>query len=142
MICHSKGIPRLQEAILDAAVQATDPHTKEKVIGMMVCMFSLHPLLNDKHFNFSSFYHWVHIRCVMLVIFCLQVPSSYVSLQQAVLNECERLRKEDQPPVLSEEEFATLAKSDPKSDIHDAEELQLGMKLLPYMFKYIPPNEV
>lgn len=49
-----------------------------------------------------------------------------MSLQQAVLSECERLRKEDQPPVLSEEEFATLAKSDPKSDIHDAEELQLG----------------
>ena len=36
MICHSEGIPRLQEAILDAAVHATDPHTKEKVIGMMV----------------------------------------------------------------------------------------------------------
>ena len=37
MIYHSEGIPRLQEAILDAAVHATDPHTKEKVIGMMVC---------------------------------------------------------------------------------------------------------
>lgn len=57
---------------------------------------------------------------------CAQVPSSYVSLQQAVLGECERLRKEDQPPVLNEEEFTALAKSDPKSDIHDAEELQLG----------------
>lgn len=34
--CCTKGISRLQEAILDAAVQATDPHTKEKVIGMMV----------------------------------------------------------------------------------------------------------
>ena len=57
MICHSKGIARLQEAILDAAVQATDPHTKEKVIGMMVCVFSLDPLLNDKHF--SSFHYQV-----------------------------------------------------------------------------------
>ena len=37
MYCFSKGITRLQEAILDAAVQATDPHTKERVIGMMVC---------------------------------------------------------------------------------------------------------
>ena len=43
-----------------------------------------------------------------------------------MLSECERLRKEDQPPVLNEEEFATLAKNDPKSDILDAEELQLG----------------
>lgn len=56
----------------------------------------------------------------------MQVPSSYVSLQQAVQNECERLRKLELPPVLDEEEFAALAKSDPKSDIHDAEELQLG----------------
>lgn len=60
----------------------------------------------------------------------VQVPSSYVSLQQAVLGECERLRKEDQPPVLNEEEFAILAKSDPKSDIHDAEELQLGKSFI------------
>ena len=43
-----------------------------------------------------------------------------------MLSECERLRKEDQPPVLNEEEFATLAKNDPRSDILDAEELQLG----------------
>jgi len=63
---------------------------------------------------------------VLLNVCCAQVPSSYVSLQQAVLNEVERLRKEDQPPVLNEEEFAALARSDPKSDIHDAEELQLG----------------
>ena len=125
MIYHSKGIPRLQEAILDAAVQATDPHTKEKVIGMMVRMFSLHPL-ESQTLSFGPFYYCMYARCVVLITFCLQVPSSYVSLQQAVLNECERLRREDQPPVLSEEEFTTLAKSDPKSDIHDAEELQLG----------------
>ena len=64
--------------------------------------------------------------CLINVCCIPKVPSSYVSLQQAVLNECERLRREDQPPVLNEEEFAALAKSDPKSDILDAEELQLG----------------
>ena len=54
------------------------------------------------------------------------MPSSYVSLQQAVLSEVDRLRREEQPPVLSEEDFAALAKSDPKNDILDPEELQLG----------------
>jgi len=49
-----------------------------------------------------------------------------VSLQQAVLNEVDRLRREEQPPVLNEEEFTALARSDPKNDILDPEELQLG----------------
>jgi len=42
MTCCSEGISRLQEAILDAAVQATDPHTKERVIGMMVCVLDVY----------------------------------------------------------------------------------------------------
>ena len=88
-------------------------------------MLNIDPLLSNNTLTLAHLLLDVY-QCVMLNIFCLQVPSSYVSLQQAVLNECERLRKEDQPPVLSEEEFSTLAKSDPKSDIHDAKELQLG----------------
>ena len=73
-------------------------------------------------------YHTIAQPWIYLINVCCisKVPSSYVSLQQAVLSECERLRREDQPPVLNEEEFAALAKSDPKSDILDAEELQLG----------------
>ena len=60
-----------------------------------------------------------------------------MSLQQAVLNEVERLRKEEQPPVLNEEDFAVLARSDPKNDILDPEELQLGKSGLSYILDLV-----
>ena len=56
----------------------------------------------------------------------LQVPSSYVALQQKVAEEVIRCREKEIPPVLNQKEFAALADSIDDGDINDPEELSLG----------------
>ena len=57
---------------------------------------------------------------------CVQVPSSYVALQQKVAEEVMRCREKEVPPVLNQKEFAALAESIEDGDINDPEELSLG----------------
>lgn len=59
-------------------------------------------------------------------LFLLQVPSSYVSLQQVIAEEVRTCQEKEIPPVLNQKEFATLADRIPESDISDPEELSLG----------------
>ena len=56
----------------------------------------------------------------------LQVPQSYIMLQESVLRETERRRTASEPPVLLEDEMLELAKSNPENDILDHEELTQG----------------
>ena len=56
----------------------------------------------------------------------LQVPQSYIDLQQAVIQEAERRRTTGEPPVLLEDEILQFAKCSPQNDILDTEELTLG----------------
>ena len=61
----------------------------------------------------------------------LQVPSSYVALQQKVSEEVIRCREKEVPPVLNQKEFAALAESIEDGDINDPEELSLGRPFIP-----------
>lgn len=63
---------------------------------------------------------------------CLQVPSSYVALQQRVSEEVIRCREKEVPPVLNQKEFAALAESIEDGDINDPEELSLGWPFMPF----------
>lgn len=56
----------------------------------------------------------------------MQVPQSYIDLQQAVIQEAERRRSTGEPPILLEDEILQLAKCSPQNDILDTEELTLG----------------
>ena len=58
----------------------------------------------------------------------VQVPASYIQLQNLIEEESKRLREIEQPPVLNQKEFAALAEK--TNDITDPEELTLGM--IPY----------
>ena len=54
------------------------------------------------------------------------MPSSYVALQKKISEEVVAYREKEDPPVLNQKEFATLAESLDDNDIADPEELSLG----------------
>ena len=75
----------------------------------------------------------------ILCFFHVQVPSSYVALQQKVAEEVMRCREKEVPPVLNQKEFAALAESIEDGDINDPEELSLGkydVHVIRYMYMY------
>ena len=67
----------------------------------------------------------IHVLCLYCTLH-IQVPSSYVALQQKVIEEVIRCREKEVPPVLNQKEFAALAESIEDGDINDPEELSLG----------------
>ena len=56
----------------------------------------------------------------------LQIPLSYLKLQENVIKEAERRKKENKPPILNEDEMLELAKQDANNDISERDELILG----------------
>lgn len=56
----------------------------------------------------------------------LQIPKSYLTLQEAVLAECQRRDAEDEVQYLTDLELEQIIEQSPGSDIKDYEDLQTG----------------
>lgn len=60
----------------------------------------------------------------------LQIPKSYLTLQEAVLAESQRRDAEDEVQYLTDLELEQIIEQSPGSDIKDYEDLQTGNKCL------------
>lgn len=64
--------------------------------------------------------------CLCVCENVLQIPKSYLTLQEAVLAECQRRDAEDEVQYLTDLQLEQIIEQSPGSDIKDYEDLQTG----------------